>query len=75
VARENAQMKGRRYVSEGRLTVRHVDADSVRAVCQGDGVIYNLGYRNGRWACPCPALGRCSHLVALGLVVAPESRR
>ncbi len=73
--RENAATKARRYVSEGRLVVDLVANGEVRARCRGDGAIYRLGYRNGRWACSCPALGRCSHLVALGLVVAPEGRR
>ncbi|MBA3413298.1 MAG: SWIM zinc finger family protein [Actinobacteria bacterium] len=36
--------------------------------------MYRLGYRDGRWACSCPARGRCAHLLALGLVVALEPR-
>jgi hypothetical protein len=75
MAREGAEAKGRRYVIEGRLVVEHVGSGEVRARCRGDGAIYRLGYRNGRWACSCPALGNCSHLVALRLVVAPEGRR
>jgi uncharacterized Zn finger protein len=73
--RESAAVKGRRYVSEGRLIVDLVANGEVRARCRGDGALYRLGYRNGRWYCTCPALGRCSHLVALGLVAAPEGRR
>ena len=69
--RENAAVKGRRYVAEGRLIVELVANGEVRARCRGDGALYNLGFHGGRWACDCPALGRCSHRVALGLVVAP----
>jgi hypothetical protein len=72
--RENALNKGRRYAAEGRLVVRAVDAQSARAECRGDGTIYTLGFENGRWTCNCPALGRCSHQYALGLVTAFEVR-
>jgi hypothetical protein len=72
--RENALTKGRRYVSEGRLVVRAVDGTAARAECRGDGAIYTLGFENGRWWCSCPALGRCSHQHALGLVTAFEVR-
>ena len=30
--------------------------------------VYRLGFDNGRTYCACPALGRCSHLIALLLV-------
>ena len=68
--RENAAAKGRRYVGEGRLLVDHVANGDVRARCRGDGAVYRLTVRDERWTCDCPALGRCSHLYALGLVVA-----
>jgi uncharacterized Zn finger protein len=74
VARENAAVKARRYVAEGRLTVELVADGEVRARCRGDGAIYRLTYEDGRWSCTCPALGRCSHLMALGLVVVAEGR-
>jgi hypothetical protein len=72
--RENALGKGRRYVADVRLIVRSVTAESARAECRGDGAIYSLGFENGRWFCSCPALGRCSHAYALGLVTAFETR-
>jgi hypothetical protein len=72
--RENALIKGRRYVAEGRLVVRAVDAESARAECRGNGAIYLVGFELGRWSCNCPALGRCSHQYALGLVTAFETR-
>jgi hypothetical protein len=71
--RENALNKGRRYCAEGRLVVRSVNAKSAKAQCRGDGAIYALGFENGRWFCNCPALGRCSHQYALGLVTALET--
>jgi uncharacterized Zn finger protein len=72
--RENALTKGRRYVTEGRLVVRSLNAESARAECRGDVTIYAVGFENGRWCCTCPALGRCSHQYALGLVTAFEVR-
>ena len=41
--RENAQMKGKKYVAEARLLVDHVADGEVRARCKGDGAIYRLG--------------------------------
>jgi hypothetical protein len=73
----NAAEKGRAYVAEGRLIVRHLDehAGVVQADCRGDGAVWTLGYEPGRgWWCSCPAYSRCAHLHALGLVVALEPR-
>jgi hypothetical protein len=70
--RENALNKGRRYVCEGRLVVRAVDDRNAHAECRGDGAIYKVGFTDGRWTCDCPALTRCSHQYALGLVTAFE---
>jgi uncharacterized Zn finger protein len=72
--RENALNKGRRYAAEGRLVVRSISGESARAECRGDGAIYSVGFELGRWSCNCPALGRCSHQYALGLVTAFEVR-
>jgi hypothetical protein len=73
--RENALGKGRRYVAEGRLMVRSVTAESARAVCRGDGAVYQPGFEGGRWFCDCPAFGRCSHQYALGPVTSFETRK
>jgi uncharacterized Zn finger protein len=71
--RENADAKGRRYVSEGRLTVEEVGPDLVRATCKGSGRVHDCGWsRSLGWSCSCPSIGRCSHLVALMLVVVRE---
>jgi uncharacterized Zn finger protein len=67
--RENAATKGRRYVTEGRLTVRAISPGTTEATCRGDsGVVYTLGFDARRDYCDCPARGRCAHLVALLLV-------
>ena len=75
--RENAQAKGRRLLAEGRLVVDAVLGDAITAHCRGDsGEVYDCGYERGGWYCHCPALTRCSHMIALQLVtVAPPLRR
>jgi hypothetical protein len=73
VSRENAAVKGRRYLVEGRLLVTHVEGPRIEASCRGEGAVYKLGFASGRWRCSCPARSRCAHLVALQLVtVAPN---
>jgi uncharacterized Zn finger protein len=74
--RESAETKGVRYLGEGRLTILRVDDRRVEALCFGDsGEAYRVGYKPGGWWCGCPALGRCSHLVALMRVtLTPASR-
>lgn len=69
MSRESADEKGRRYLTEGRLTLEHVDAGFVHATCRGGGAVYVLGWNGDAWWCGCAARGRCSHLVALQLVV------
>ena len=71
VSRESANVKGRRYLVEGRLHVERVRDGLIVASCRGDsGATYALGFDPTRreWRCACPALRRCSHLVALQLV-------
>ncbi len=63
--RESAEVKGRRYLTEGRLHVVGTDGDSVVATCRGNGHLYRLGHDRRGWWCNCPARGRCSHLWAL----------
>ena len=75
MARENAEAKGRRYLVEAQLLVELVNELEVSALCSGDGAVYELGFTAGAWFCTCPALRRCSHLIALGLVVAPSASR
>jgi hypothetical protein len=68
--RETAFVKARRLLAEGRMTVRAVGGSNIAAVCRGDSAkIYNVGWANGSWYCTCQAVGRCSHCLALMLVV------
>jgi hypothetical protein len=67
--RENAFAKGRRLLTEGRLIVRAAGPQGIRALCRGDsGEWYHAFFERDGWRCDCPALGRCSHLIALQLV-------
>jgi uncharacterized Zn finger protein len=69
--RESAAVKGRRLLTEGRLTVTGVEPDRLSATVRGDSAeIYACGWdRRSGWWCTCPALTRCSHLTAFELVV------
>jgi uncharacterized Zn finger protein len=70
--RESARDKGRRYLVEGRLTVRHVDSSGVVAFVRGDsGLVYRAEWTPDfyGWSCNCPTrTDQCAHLVALRLV-------
>lgn len=51
MSREDHQAKGRRYVSEGRLTVTVVGDRGVAAHCRGAGRVYKLAWDPGHgWA-------------------------
>lgn len=71
--RESAHDKGRRYLVEGRLTVRQASRAGVVAFVRGDsGLVYRAEWSRdlGGWACNCPARSdACAHLTALRLVV------
>ncbi len=74
--RENAAVKAKRYLVEGRLVIERVDHFGIAATCRGDGALHRCGWRPARgWACTCPARGRCAHLLALGSVVAVDVTR
>lgn len=68
MARENAQARGKRYLTEGRLRLKLVQSRRILAVCRGTGATWSCGFMNGVWFCECPARTRCSHLWALQLV-------
>jgi len=76
MSRENAQAKGRRLLTEGRLRVLRIERSGlIVAECRGDsGEVYTLGFEPmwGQWRCSCPAKGVCSHLQALMLVVVKQ---
>ncbi len=69
--RENADAKARRYLVEGRVTITAVDGPRVLAYVRGDGAVWRCEAHGNDWVCNCPAKGRCSHLLAVGLVTAP----
>ncbi len=74
--RENAYAKSRRYLIEGRLVVERVDRHGVVATCRGDGALHRCRWEPATgWSCTCLAKARCSHLLALGSVVAVEVAR
>jgi hypothetical protein len=68
------EQKARNYLLQGRLVVHTADPQTgrIRASCRGDGAVYTLGRDDDGWYCNCPARTRCAHMVALGLVTAPE---
>lgn len=71
---ENVEQKARRYLAEGRLEVERVEQGGlVVATARGTDGTYKLGYDPGKnqWRCTCPgpASRRCSHLIALRLVI------
>lgn len=71
--RENAELKARRYLAEGRLQVEHVEKTVIVAHCLGDkGDTYHVRWDPERrsWKCDCAAFGpRCAHALALARVV------
>jgi uncharacterized Zn finger protein len=75
MTRESADSKGRRYLTEGRLTLTFVEGDRVAAYCRGDGELYEVGHDPAQgWFCSCAARSDCAHLVALRLVTVRTSR-
>lgn len=74
----SAEEKAHRLLTEGRLSVERIERGVVIASCRGfsDGEVYRLGFDprgQGEWRCTCDASRkfhrRCSHLIALQLVV------
>jgi hypothetical protein len=73
VPRESAYLKARRYLTEGRVIVTHLDQFGVSARVRGDGAIWSVEYGAGVWTCTCPARSdQCSHCRAVRLVTSPE---
>jgi uncharacterized Zn finger protein len=67
--REDTQSKARRLVSEGRVTIRRIGDDLIVAHVRGDTAqVYAVRWDPDGWSCPCPVLGRCSHVRAVQLV-------
>lgn len=68
--RENAAQKARRLLAEGRVVITRVEPGRATAVVRGDGHLWHVTAEGPIWTCTCLARGRCSHLQAVGLVVA-----
>lgn len=75
MTRESAATKARRYLVEGRVVVEVVGTGHLLATVRGDGALHRVTYGRGGWLCACPARSRCAHLLAVGLVTAPERTR
>jgi uncharacterized Zn finger protein len=68
--RENARSKARRLLAEGRVTLRRIGPDAIVARVRGDSAReYAVAWNPSGWFCPCDAVGRCSHILAVMLVV------
>lgn len=67
--REAVEMKGRRYLTEGRLTITYVRHGSARAICRGKDAVYTIALDGDQWSCSCPARRRCSHIMAAQRVI------
>jgi hypothetical protein len=68
VTGETIAAKAHWLLAFGRLEVRHVSPERIVAHVHGDTGSYDLGHDARGWWCACPAIGRCSHLIALRLV-------
>ena len=69
--RENAEVKSRRLLVEGRVYVVRVSGAHVDAVVRGDTELHHVCYDGGAWSCTCAAVTHCSHIRALQLVTVP----
>ena len=66
--RENAQTKAARLCASGRVAVRSVREDVIRATVKGDSArIYTVVFDPSGWRDDCDALGVCSHIRAVQL--------
>lgn len=65
---ESLEEKAARYLAEGRVKVRVVDAGNVEAKVRGNAT-YATACEGKRWTCDCPAWQRkCCHVIAVQLV-------
>ena len=64
--REDARTKATRLLEEGRVSILRVDRRGVLAVVRGDtAAFYRVEFDGARWSCSCPAVGPCSHAIAV----------
>jgi uncharacterized Zn finger protein len=70
VPRENAQAKATRLLTEARVSIVRVDDRGTLAFVKGDsGMMRRVTFDGAQWRCDCPALGYCSHGIAVARVV------
>jgi len=74
MTRESVKVKGRRYLTDGRLVVELAQSGYFRATVRGGGEVYVVTFGRGGWHCTCPARGLCAHLVAAHRIAAPAGR-
>jgi uncharacterized Zn finger protein len=76
VVREAAAGKARRYLAEGRVVMIRVTESTALARVRGDGEVHTVTANPKFSSCTCPAVGRCAHELAVGLVVTlPRTER
>ena len=64
--REDMHTKARRLLVEKRVLVRSVGPEGISALVRGDsGCLRAVHYGEGHWDCDCPAIGVCSHKIAV----------
>lgn len=68
MTRENIDTKARRYLTEARITITHVDATTVTAQARGSDEVYEIRGSPSGWDCSCLAQRTCCHLRAVWLV-------
>jgi uncharacterized Zn finger protein len=57
--------KARQLVANGAVQVLTADENHVAARVRGRHGIFDVNRLGGRWSCTCPALGPCSHALAV----------
>ena len=67
--RENAEVKARRYLTEGRVRVLAVHDGRAFARVRGAGLSYDVEITRAGWRCDCAARGPCAHVIATQLIV------
>lgn len=72
MTRENAAVKARRILVEGRVTVTACGPGFARALVRGDGAVHEATEDARGRLCTCEARGLCAHSLALGLITAPR---
>jgi hypothetical protein len=74
--REDAHSKARRLLAEGRVTISFVGKNEILAAVRGDSARrYVVAWDPSGWSDDCDAVGKCSHIQAVQLVVLEPNGR